>query len=212
MRRFCQTPAVVIGDRRARDAGAETLFASEPCGIEPLEPRSSASSSPLGFTPSSRVEQLRAEEHALAVPTPENARNWLRVLTAEPHVAGTPADHKTAVFVRDKLREWGWKADIERDGGPAQLPDRRGVLPNSRSCAPSSRSSRWTKRPSRPTKTRPAAPPSVHSMAMAFPARRQDRSSTRITAGPKTTSRSRRWGSTSRARSFWPATAVCSGD
>jgi N-acetylated-alpha-linked acidic dipeptidase len=27
-------------------------------------------------------------------------------------VAGTPADYKTAVFVRDKLREWGWKADI----------------------------------------------------------------------------------------------------
>jgi N-acetylated-alpha-linked acidic dipeptidase len=46
------------------------------------------------------------------VPTPENARNWLRVLTAEPHVAGTPADYKTAVFVRDKLREWGWQADI----------------------------------------------------------------------------------------------------
>ena len=34
------------------------------------------------------------------------------MLTAEPHVAGTPADYRTAVFVRDKLREWGWKADI----------------------------------------------------------------------------------------------------
>jgi N-acetylated-alpha-linked acidic dipeptidase len=46
------------------------------------------------------------------VPTPESARKLLRVLTAEPHVAGTPADYKTAVFVRDKLREWGWQADI----------------------------------------------------------------------------------------------------
>ncbi len=34
-------------------------------------------------------------------------------MTAEPHVAGTPADYKTAVFVRDKLREWGWKAELE---------------------------------------------------------------------------------------------------
>ncbi len=33
-------------------------------------------------------------------------------ITAEPHVAGTPADYKTAVFVRDKLRDWGWKADL----------------------------------------------------------------------------------------------------
>jgi N-acetylated-alpha-linked acidic dipeptidase len=48
----------------------------------------------------------------LTIPTPENARKWLRVLTAEPHVAGTEADHKTALFVRDKLREWGWKADL----------------------------------------------------------------------------------------------------
>ncbi len=56
--------------------------------------------------------QRTAEAHALTVPTPENARRWLRILTAEPHVAGTPADHKTAVFVRDKLREWGWKAEI----------------------------------------------------------------------------------------------------
>ena len=46
------------------------------------------------------------------MPTPDAARSWLRTLTEEPHVAGTPADHKTAVFVRDKLREWGWQAEI----------------------------------------------------------------------------------------------------
>jgi N-acetylated-alpha-linked acidic dipeptidase len=66
----------------------------------------------MGFTSRSIASQHQAEAHALTVPTPENARNWLRILTAEPHVAGTPADYKTAVFVRDKLREWGWKAEI----------------------------------------------------------------------------------------------------
>ncbi len=69
-------------------------------------------SRPIGFSLGSGPAQLRAETHALAVPTPENARKLLRTLTAEPHVAGTPADYKTAVFVRDKLREWGWKADL----------------------------------------------------------------------------------------------------
>src|SRR5262249_56870831 len=86
-------------------------------GSEQSRPRASnpaggSATVPLGFTPHTSAGQLRAESRALAVPTPENARKLLRVLTAEPHVAGTPADHATALFVRDKLREWGWKADI----------------------------------------------------------------------------------------------------
>ena len=68
--------------------------------------------SPLGFAPASRAAQAAAEMHALSIPTPDSARAWLRALTEEPHVAGTPADHKTALFVRDRLRSWGWKADL----------------------------------------------------------------------------------------------------
>ncbi|GAC1463761.1 MAG: transferrin receptor-like dimerization domain-containing protein [Isosphaeraceae bacterium] len=68
--------------------------------------------SPIGFSPGSRASQASAEAQALTVPTPEHARAWLRTLTEEPHVAGTPADHRTALFVRDKLREWGWQADL----------------------------------------------------------------------------------------------------
>jgi N-acetylated-alpha-linked acidic dipeptidase len=80
--------------------GAGPLLAAEPKG------------SLIGFSPRSVEKQRVAESHALTIPTPENARKWLRTLTAEPHVAGTPADYKTAEFVRDKLREWGWKADL----------------------------------------------------------------------------------------------------
>ena len=58
------------------------------------------------------------------VPTPENARSWLRTLTEEPHVAGTQADYKTAVFVRDKLREWGWKAELAEYEVLLNYPDR----------------------------------------------------------------------------------------
>ncbi len=68
--------------------------------------------SPIGFAPGSRATQATAEAFALKVPTPENCRALLRTLTEEPHVAGTPADHKTALFVRDKLREWGWQAEL----------------------------------------------------------------------------------------------------
>jgi len=71
-----------------------------------------ADDGPIGFTPASRAAQTKAETHALSVPTPDAARSWLRALTEEPHVAGTPADYKTAVDVRDKLRSWGWQADL----------------------------------------------------------------------------------------------------
>jgi N-acetylated-alpha-linked acidic dipeptidase len=71
-----------------------------------------SSSGPIGFSPSSRPVEAKAEAQALAVPSPEKARTWLRTLTEEPHVAGTPADYKTATFVRDKLREWGWQAEL----------------------------------------------------------------------------------------------------
>ncbi|AGA30916.1 M28 family metallopeptidase [Singulisphaera acidiphila] len=70
------------------------------------------SSPSLGFSTAQRAAQVEAETRALAVPTPARARAWLRTLTEEPHVAGTPADHKTALFVRDKLQEWGWDASI----------------------------------------------------------------------------------------------------
>ena len=67
---------------------------------------------PIGFAPGSRAAQAKAEAHALSVPTPDAARAWLRAITEEPHVAGTPADYKTAVDVRDKLRSWGWQAEL----------------------------------------------------------------------------------------------------
>ncbi|MFO0892245.1 MAG: M28 family metallopeptidase [Isosphaeraceae bacterium] len=66
----------------------------------------------LGFTLNSSPGEREAESRALAVPTPEHARRWLKTLTQEPHVAGTPADYRTALFVRDRLQEWGWKVEV----------------------------------------------------------------------------------------------------
>ncbi|WP_165247776.1 M28 family metallopeptidase [Paludisphaera soli] len=67
---------------------------------------------PIGFAPASLAAHRAAEAKAMAVPTPNQARAWLRTLTAEPHPAGTPADERTAKFVRDRLQEWGWDAQI----------------------------------------------------------------------------------------------------
>ena len=136
MRRLWKTLEPLSGDlsvvhhaRDSRVAPTESAYAAP-------NQSSSTAASPLGFPPRSRPAQLEAEAHALAVPTPENARSWLRILTAEPHVAGTPADYKTAVFVRDKLREWGWKAEIRGAGGSAQLSPSSGIRRCSRSSGP----------------------------------------------------------------------------
>jgi N-acetylated-alpha-linked acidic dipeptidase len=71
-----------------------------------------AADGPLGVLPGSRAEFLEAQARLLAAPRPENARRLLRTLTEEPHIAGTPAGRRTAEFVRDKLRSWGWDAEL----------------------------------------------------------------------------------------------------
>jgi len=66
-----------------------------------------------GFAPSELMQQRRFEEQFRSVPKPASAREHLRILTAEPHVAGSMEDYKTAIYVRDQWRSYGIAADIE---------------------------------------------------------------------------------------------------
>ena len=65
-----------------------------------------------GFFGSSGAEQ-RWEEKFRAVPTPKSAREHLRRLTIEPHIAGTKEDYATAIYVRDQLRSYGLNAELK---------------------------------------------------------------------------------------------------
>src|SRR6266567_3185372 len=65
-----------------------------------------------GFAP-----QLSDTEHTLetrfrAVPSPATAREELRRLTAEAHIAGSLEDYATAVYVRDQMRSFGLNSDL----------------------------------------------------------------------------------------------------
>ena len=66
-----------------------------------------------GFSPAGAIDELNREAAAALIPKPDSLRRHLRVLTAEPHVAGTPADRATAEYVRDRLLAYGWDAKIE---------------------------------------------------------------------------------------------------
>src|SRR5205085_2543658 len=48
----------------------------------------------------------------IAVPDPARAEEHLRILTAEPHVAGSPEDKKTAEYVAQKFREAGLQTEM----------------------------------------------------------------------------------------------------
>jgi N-acetylated-alpha-linked acidic dipeptidase len=56
--------------------------------------------------------QAKIEEKFLAVPDASLAGQHLKTLTAEPHMAATPEDHKTAEYVAQKFRAAGLDTEI----------------------------------------------------------------------------------------------------
>jgi N-acetylated-alpha-linked acidic dipeptidase len=66
-----------------------------------------------GFSAERAASQRRWEEQFRKVPNQKSAREHLRILTLEPHIAGTKEDYDTAVYVRDKLRSYGLTADLK---------------------------------------------------------------------------------------------------
>lgn len=76
--------------------------------------------SPAPFNPPAQITgyrdaaaELQAEKTFLAVPDAQLAKEHLRVITAEPHVAGSPEDKKTAEYVLRKYKEAGLDAYIQ---------------------------------------------------------------------------------------------------
>src|ERR1041385_7803375 len=66
-----------------------------------------------GFSEAKSQDERRIEEQFRAVPQGASAREHLRRLTEKPHVAGTPEDYATAVYVRDQMRSFGLSADLK---------------------------------------------------------------------------------------------------
>ena len=77
-----------------------------PCPL----PAQSAKQIVFGYADFSK--QAKIEEQFLAVPDPKLAGEELKTLTAEPHVASTPGDHKTAEYVAQKFRAAGLDTEI----------------------------------------------------------------------------------------------------
>ena len=66
-----------------------------------------------GFQANRVTAQRNWETVFRGVPSPKSAREHLRILTREPHIAGTKEDYDTAVYVRDQLRSYGIPAELK---------------------------------------------------------------------------------------------------
>lgn len=66
-----------------------------------------------GFTAAHSDRERDVEKQFLVVPNRAQAEENHRVITAEPHLAGSPADRRTAEFVLQQFRSFGLDAEIE---------------------------------------------------------------------------------------------------
>jgi len=89
-------------------------FLSTSVSISPVLSQSSQSPATVldGFTPAGSTEERRWEDEFRAMPAPASAREHLRRLTAEPHIAGSKEDYATAIYVRDKIRSYGITSEL----------------------------------------------------------------------------------------------------
>ena len=65
-----------------------------------------------GFVAERTSKQRDLEGRFLALPSPKSCEKFSRILTEDPHMAGTAADRKTAEYVRSRLLEQGFEAEI----------------------------------------------------------------------------------------------------
>lgn len=80
-----------------------------PAAVLPAQAQT-APSAVFGYT--DFTAEAKIEQQFLAVPDAKLAGQHLKTLTAEPHMASTPEDHKTAEYVAEKFRSAGLETEI----------------------------------------------------------------------------------------------------
>ena len=80
-----------------------------------------------GFSTANAERERKAEEQFRAIPKPENLREHMRVITAEPHHAGSPNSRKVAEYVLAQFKSYGLDASIEQFEALMPYPTERVV-------------------------------------------------------------------------------------
>ncbi len=80
-----------------------------------------------GFTPASAATERGLEQQFQAIPKPDNLRDYMREISAEPHNAGSPGSRRVAEFILAKFKSWGLNASIEEAQALMPFPTERVV-------------------------------------------------------------------------------------
>lgn len=65
-----------------------------------------------GYSPAAATRERQVEAAAIAAPSPDRSRAHSRALSAEAHVAGTPAQARTRDYVVDQMRRMGLETEV----------------------------------------------------------------------------------------------------
>ena len=98
---------------------AGLLSASPAALTEPPTPR--------GFLSAEWPAQLDWESRYRSLPRAENIREYMRVISEEPHHAGGPGSRHVAEYVLSRFTEWGLTAWIEEFEALMPMPTERVV-------------------------------------------------------------------------------------
>ena len=88
---------------------AALAFQTKPCAAQSS---TTPTAPPQVFGYADFSKEAGIEEKFLAVPNAKLAGEHLKTLTAEPHIASSPEDHKTAEYVAEKFRAAGLDTEI----------------------------------------------------------------------------------------------------
>ena len=66
-----------------------------------------------GFLANSAQAERQWETKFRAIPSTENLREYMRLMSARPHHVGSPYDRQNAEWMLSRFKEWGWDAHIE---------------------------------------------------------------------------------------------------
>ena len=71
-----------------------------------------------GFPAASSQSEQQWEQKFRASPSPDNLRDYMKLLSARPHHVGSPYDKQNAEWIAAKFKEWGWDAHMETSRRP----------------------------------------------------------------------------------------------
>jgi N-acetylated-alpha-linked acidic dipeptidase len=92
--------------------GASTSLDFGPASAAPGQDAVQPAKIPLGFSARSFESEQKIEERFLAIPDAAHCEKYLRRLTSEPHVAGTPGDHRVSQYIFDEFKRDGLNPEM----------------------------------------------------------------------------------------------------